>query len=239
MGTSLPAVPEASSVPAVPSNSDDPSLTDWFQSIPFPVVGRDNPATANSTRVLERGGPGALAGFGWPHGAPVTEDDTPLLERGEAAGMLRRNRTRLMWALALGTALAMLITGVLVAVFGVHPAPHAGKAAAGHPSAVRTLSPKASPSPPSTPPRPPPTTGTPVSRPGLRPVLRARWPRPGRRAARAPMNNAVFSLDGRGERGGRDTVPRRAAPPGTPAPVPACSASSTPTPASPTCPRRR
>ena len=128
------------------------SLTDWFQSFPLRVAGRDHPATFSTTRVLDRGGPGTLAEFGWPHSTPVSEDDTPLLERGEAAGRLRRNRTRLMWGLALGAAVAMLITGVLVAVFGSSTAPHAASAAAaGHPSAVRTLTPKASAPPPTSP----------------------------------------------------------------------------------------
>ncbi len=188
---SAPVAPEASSVPAVPSNGHDPSLTDWFQSIPFPVAGQDHPATANSTRVLERGGPGTLAEFGWPHGTPVTDDDTPLLERGEAAGILRRNRTRLMWGVALGAALAMLITGVLVAVFGSSTAPQAGPAAARHPSAVRTLSPKASASPPSTPSTVP-TTGTPVSDPASG-LSYASLAAPWQAGCPGSMNNAVFS----------------------------------------------
>jgi hypothetical protein len=188
---SAPVAPEASSVPAVPSDGHDPSLTDWFQSIPFPVVGRDHPATANSTRVLERGGPGALAEFGWPHGTPVTDDDTPLLERGEAAGILRRNRTRLMWGVALGAAVAMLVTGVLVAVFGSSTAPHAGPAAVRHPSAVRTLSPKASASPPSTPSTVP-TTGTPVSDPASG-LSYASLAAPWQAGCPGSMNNAVFS----------------------------------------------
>ena len=160
-----PSGPSVPFTPSVPANGGDPSLTDWFQSIPFPVAGRDHPATFSTTRVLDRGGPGTLAEFGWPHSTPVSEDDTPLLERGEAAGRLRRNRTRLMWGLALGAAVAMLITGVLVAVFGSSTAPHTvSAAAAGHPSAVRTLTPKASAPPPSTPSTVP-TTGTPVTDP--------------------------------------------------------------------------
>ncbi|MGA2828087.1 MAG: DUF2510 domain-containing protein [Streptosporangiaceae bacterium] len=163
-----PYVAAASPAPAAgppPSNGDDPSLTDWFQSIPYPVAGMDNPALANSTRVLERGGPGTLAEFGWPHGTPVTEDDTPLLERNDKTGPLLHNRTRLMWGLALGTAVAMLITGILAAVFGSSPAAKL-PAAAAHPSAVRTMAPKAS-AAPSAPPSAPPssvaTTGTPVT----------------------------------------------------------------------------
>ena len=173
-GLPVPSAPPGlpvPSVPAVPSNDGDPSLTDWFQSIPFPLGGRDDPARAHTTRVLERDGPvleregrGTLAEFGWPHGTPVTQDDTPLLERGNAAGILRRNRARLMWGLALGTAVAMLSTGVLVAVFGSTPAAHSKPAAASHPSAVRTLTPKALASPPSTPSTVP-TTGPPVTDP--------------------------------------------------------------------------
>ena len=114
-------------------------------------MGRDAVDGAHRSRTIQNdpragpGGPGTLAELGWPHSTPVSEDDTPLLGRGEAAGMLRRNRTRLMWGLALGAAVAMLITGVLVAVVGLGTAPHAASAAAaGHPSAGRMLTPKAS-----------------------------------------------------------------------------------------------
>ena len=158
----------------------------------------------NSTRVLERDGSGALSGFGWQHGAPVTEDDTPLLERGEAAGMLRRNRTRLMWGLALGTALAMLITGVLVAVFGSSPAPRTAPAAARHPSAASTLAPKATASPPATPPAVA-TTGTPVTdaASGLSyATLAAPW----QAGCPASMNNGAFTWTA-GESAVAGTVP--------------------------------
>ena len=57
--------------------------------------------------------------MGWRRSAPVTEDSLPLVDRTSYGGMLRRHRTRLMWTGALGTALAMLITGVLVGVFGL------------------------------------------------------------------------------------------------------------------------
>lgn len=181
------------------------SLTDWFQSIPLPVAGRDHPAAFSTTRVLDRGGRGTLAELGWPHSTPVSEDDTPLLERGDAAGRLRRNRTRLMWGLALGAALAMLITGVLVAVFGSSTAPHAASAAAaGHPSAVRTLTPKASAPPPSTPSAVP-TTGTPVTDPasGLSyPALSTPW----QPSCPAAMSNAAFTWTA-GESAVAGTVP--------------------------------
>ena len=68
------------SVPAVPSNDGDPSLTDWFQSIPFPVAGRDDPARAHTTRVLERDGP-VLEREG-----PVLEREGPVLERESGTG---------------------------------------------------------------------------------------------------------------------------------------------------------
>ena len=72
---------------------------------------------------------GALARLGWRRSAPVTEENLPLVERTQYGGMLRRNRSRLMWMVALGTAVAMLITGVLVArVRLVHgPALQAGR----------------------------------------------------------------------------------------------------------------
>ena len=181
------------------------SLTDWFQSIPFPVAGRDHPAAFSTTRVLDRGGPGTLAEFGWPHSTPVSEDDTPLLERGEAAGRLRRNRTRLMWGLALGAAVAMLITGVLVAVFGSSTAPHAAPAAAaGHPSAVRTLTPKASAPPPSTPSTVP-TTGTPVTDPASG-LSYATLSTPWQPSCPAAMSNAAFTWTA-GESAVAGTVP--------------------------------
>ncbi len=189
-----PLVPPVPASP-VPSGAADPSLTDWFQSIPLPVAGRDDapsrgtlgarddlagrddpgatpaggrelavsprPVRPGDTRVLEGDGTGALAGFGWQHGTPVRPDDTPLLERSEAAGMLRRNRTRLMWGLALGAAVAMLIIGVLVAVLGSGPAARK-TAAAARPSAIRTLAPKARASATPTPAADA-TTGTPVT----------------------------------------------------------------------------
>jgi hypothetical protein len=188
-----------------PANDGDPSLTDWFQSIPFPVAGRDHPAAVSTTRVLDRGGPGTLADFGWPHSTPVSEDDTPLLERGEAAGRLRRNRTRLMWGLALGAAVAVLITGVLVAVFGSSTAPHAASAAAaGHPSAVRTLTPKASAPPPSAPSTVP-TTGTPVTDPASG-LSYATLSTPWQPSCPAAMSNAAFSWTA-GESAVAGTVP--------------------------------
>ena len=208
--------------PAPPAPSGDPSLTDWFDSIPFPVVGRGemtvpDPATRpaglepqraaeNSTRVLERAASGALAGFGWEHSAPVTGADTPLLERGEPAGMLRRNRTRLMWGVALGAALAMLITGVLVAVFGSAPAPRTTPAAAGHPSAAGTPSPEATATPATTAgPAAAAATGTPVTdaASGLSYALLAA---PWTAGCPATMNNAVFTWTA-GESAVAGTVP--------------------------------
>ena len=168
-------------------------------------AGRDHPAAFSTTRVLDRGGPGTLAELGWPHSTPVSEDDTPLLERGEAAGRLRRNRTRLMWGLALGAAVAMLITGVLVAVFGSSTAPHtAPAAAASHPSAVRTLTPKASAPPPSTPSTVP-TTGTPVTDPASG-LSYATLSTPWQPSCPAAMSNAAFTWTA-GESAVAGTVP--------------------------------
>ena len=104
-----------------------------------------------------------LATTSWPPSptlasAPVT----PIWEPGGAATPApKRNRTRLMWALALGTAVAVLVTGGLVAILGspgAHPAP---AAAAQHPAAVGKVSP--SPSPSASAPSAAPTTGTPVT----------------------------------------------------------------------------
>jgi hypothetical protein len=218
----VPPVP--ASPPVVPSAAADPSLTDWFQSIPFPVASRDNapsrgtlaarddlagrddpwaapaggqelavsprPARPGDTRVLEGDGTGALAGFGWQHGTPVRPDDTPLLERSEAAGMLRRNRTRLMWGLALGTAVAMLIIGVLVAVLGSGPAARK-TAAAPRPSAIRTLAPKARASATPTPAADT-TTGTPVAD-AASGLSYATLASPWTAGCPATMNNGVFT----------------------------------------------
>jgi Protein of unknown function (DUF2510) len=203
-GTSAPFAPSVPLAPSVRANDGDPSLTDWFQSIPFPVAGRDHPATFSTTRVLDRGRPGTLAELGWPHGTPVSKDDTPLLERGEAAGRLRRNRTRLMWGLALGAAVAMLITGVLVAVFGSRTAPRAARAAAGHPSAVRTVTPKASAPPPSTPSTVP-TTGTPVTDPASG-LSYATLSTPWQPSCPAAMSNGAFTWTA-GESAVAGTVP--------------------------------
>ena len=231
-GTAQPAIGNgpaatASPAPVLPAPVAPESPVTWQGSArpDAPVgyghgYGRDQ----GQTRVLERDGSGALAGFGWQHGAPVTEDDTPLLERGEAAGMLRRNRTRLMWALALGTALAMLITGILVAVFGSSPAPRTTPAAAtGHPSADGTMAPKATavPSATSSAPTTPSavaTTGTPVTdaASGLSyATLAAPW----QAGCPASMNNGVFTWTA-GESAVAGTVPAAA---GTPWYGSACS----------------
>jgi hypothetical protein len=81
-----------------------------------------------------------------------------------------------MWALALGTAMAVLLVGGLVAILGSAGPRTTPAAAASHPSAVSKLSPSASPSASS--PAPPATTGTPVtdSATGLSyPTLAAPW----------------------------------------------------------------
>jgi hypothetical protein len=160
---------------------------------------------ANQTQVLDgtllpaaaasggRGsrGTGALAWLGWRRSAPVTEDSLPLVERTGYGAMLRRNRVRLMWVVALGTAVAMLITGVLVGVFGSGSDPHAGPAAAAtkHSAATRSAAPSASATDtPST----TATTGTPVSdaASGLSYALLAAPWQPG---CPGTLNNATFS----------------------------------------------
>jgi hypothetical protein len=133
------------------------------------------PAADNSTRVLERDAaprdhgrspwePDAgatLATTSWQRSgtlAPVPV--TPIWEPGGATPPPRRNRTRLMWGLALATAVAVLVTGGLVAILGssaAHPTP----AAVQHPAAVGKLSP--SPSPSASAPSAAATTGTPVT----------------------------------------------------------------------------
>jgi hypothetical protein len=130
----------------------------------------------------------------------------PILERGNAAGMLRRNRTRLMWGIALGTAVAMLITGILVAVLGSASAAHTPPVAAatGHPSAVGTLKPSASASPSSAPSATA-TTGTPVTdtTSGL---SYAMFSAPWASGCPSPMSNATFTWTG-GESAVAGTVP--------------------------------
>ena len=157
----------------------------------------------NSTQVLDgalpeaalaegRGsrGTGALARLGWRRSAPVTEDSLPLVERSHYGPVLRRNRGRLMWIVALGAAMAMLITGVLVGVLGSSPAGHTSPAAAAtHHSAPAH---RATPTPASTAPSTTATTGTPVSdtASGLSYALLAAPWQPG---CPGTLNNAVFS----------------------------------------------
>src|ERR1700761_3681142 len=137
----------------------------------------------NSTQVLDgalpeaalaegRGsrGTGALARLGWRRSAPVTEDSLPLVERSHYGPVLRRNRGRLMWIVALGAAVAMLITGVLVGVLGSSSGGHASPAAAAT-------------HPPAPPPRATPT-------PGLSSALLAAPCQPG---CPGTLNNPVFS----------------------------------------------
>jgi hypothetical protein len=146
------------------------------------------PAGATSGSPGPRGS-GALARLGWRRSAPVTEDSLPLVERTHYGPALRRNRGRLMWIVALGAAVAMLITGVLVGVLGSSSAGHASPAAAAthHPASHR-----ATPAPASTAPSTTATTGTPVSdtTSGLSyALLSAPW-QPG---CPGTLNNAVFA----------------------------------------------
>src|SRR6201996_4419504 len=139
---------------------DEKSLTEWFDSVPTREPGTAVALTSqgrhaarpgeNSTQILDGAltppapasslavrGTGALARLGWRRSAPVTEDSLPLVERAGYGGLLRRNKVKLMWVVALGTALAMLITGVLVGVFGSSASPRTTPAAAAtrHPGA--------------------------------------------------------------------------------------------------------
>jgi hypothetical protein len=201
-----PALPDVGDFAAAPVD-DGVSLTEWFDSIPDQqpgtAVALSGPGGENSTRVLNgtpvlataasRGarGPGALARLGWRRSAPVTEDSLPLVERTSYGGVLRRHRVRLMWIVALGTAVAMLITGVLVGVFGSSTAPRTSPAAASsrHPAATH----RATPAPSATgAPSTAATTGTPVSdaASGLSYALLAAPWQPG---CPATMNNAVFT----------------------------------------------
>jgi Protein of unknown function (DUF2510) len=176
---------------------------------PAPFVAASSRAAArgrhaeNSTQVLDgalpaagssvaRGpnGTGALARLGWRRSAPVTEDSLPLVERTHYGPALRRNRGRLMWIVALGAAVAMLITGVLVGVLGSSSGGHASPAAAAthHPAPTH----RATPTPASTAPSTTATTGTPVAdaASGLSYALLAAPWQPG---CPGTLNNAVFS----------------------------------------------
>jgi Protein of unknown function (DUF2510) len=214
-----PALPDVRDFAAAPAD-DEVSLTEWFDSIPDQqAVASPGRGGENSTQVLdgtllpavapatpaERGArnTGALARLGWRRSAPVTEENLPLVERTQYGGMLRRNRSRLMWMVALGTAVAMLITGVLVGVFGSSTAPHSKPAAATrHPAATHsaTPSPSATNAPSTTA-----TTGTPVAdtASGLSYALLAAPWQPG---CPGGLNNAVFAWSA-GENAVAGTVP--------------------------------
>ncbi|HEY0718901.1 MAG TPA: DUF2510 domain-containing protein [Streptosporangiaceae bacterium] len=213
--------------PASGAAEDEVSLTQWFDSIPAhqapgtTVASRPGTPVArpgqNITQVLDgtppaaalaspghaARGPGALARLGWRRSAPVREDSLPLVERAGYGGMLRRNRVRLMWVVALGAALAMLITGVLVGVFGSSPAPLPTPAAA---ATRRPATHRAAPSPSATGiPSTTATTGTPVSdaTSGLSyALLGAPW-QPG---CPGTMNASVFTWSA-GENAVAGTVP--------------------------------
>jgi hypothetical protein len=216
--TALPDVRDFAAAPA----DDEVSLTEWFDSIPDQQAvavpgpgGLSGRGGENSTQVLDgtllpaaaaaRGArnTGALARLGWRRSAPVTEENLPLVERTQYGGMLRRNRSRLMWMVALGTAVAMLITGVLVGVFGSSTAPHSKPAAATrHPAATHsaTPSPSATNVPSTTA-----TTGTPVAdtASGLSYALLAAPWQPG---CPGSLNSAVFAWSA-GENAVAGTVP--------------------------------
>jgi hypothetical protein len=220
-----PVLPDVRDFAAAPAD-DEVSLTEWFDSIPEQQAvalsgpgGVSGPGGQNSTQVLDgtllpaaaettpagRGArnTGALARLGWRRSALVTEENLALVERTQYGGMLRRNRSRLMWTVALGTAVAMLITGVLVAVFGSSTAPHSKPAAATrHPAATHSAapSPSATNAPSTTA-----TTGTPVAdtASGLSYALLAAPWQPG---CPGSLNSAVFAWSA-GENAVAGTVP--------------------------------
>jgi Protein of unknown function (DUF2510) len=198
-----PVLPDVRDFAAAPAD-DEKSLTEWFASIPDQqAVALSGRGGEHSTQVLDGTLPaaaapagrgarntGALARLGWRRSALVTEENLPLVERTQYGGMLRRNRGRLMWMVALGTAVAMLITGVLVGVFGSSTAARSKPAAAtGHPAATHraTPSPSATNAPSTTA-----TTGTPVAdtASGLSYALLAAPWQPG---CPGSLNNAVFA----------------------------------------------
>jgi hypothetical protein len=221
-----PVLPDVRDFAAAPAD-DEVSLTEWFASIPDQQAvavsgpgGGSGPGGQNSTQVLDgtllpaaasaatpagRGtrNTGALARLGWRRSALVTEENLPLVERTQYGGMLRRNRSRLMWTVALGAAVAMLITGVLVAVFGSSTAPRSKPAAATqHPAATHS----AAPSPSATGvPSTTATTGTPVAdtASGLSYALLAAPWQPG---CPGSLNSAVFAWSA-GENAVAGTVP--------------------------------
>ena len=199
---SAPALADVSDFAAAPDD-DGKSLTEWLEDTPtqkpgtaVALAGSPGPGrhAGNSTQVLTGGrgasGTGALARLGWRRSAPVTEDSLPLVERTHYGPALRRNRGRLMWIVALGAAVAMLITGVLVAVLGSSPAGHASPAAAAthHPAPTH----RATPTPASTAPSTTATTGTPVAdaASGLSYALLAAPWQPG---CPGTLSNAVFA----------------------------------------------
>jgi Protein of unknown function (DUF2510) len=219
-----PVLPDVRDFAAAPAD-DEVSLTEWFDSIPDQqAVALSGPGGVSgrggehSTQVLDgtllpaaaatpagRGArnTGALARLGWRRSALVTEENLPLVERTHYGSMLRRNRSRLMWMVALGTAVAMLITGVLVGVFGSSTAPHSKPAAATrHPAATHSAapSPSATNAPSTTA-----TTGTPVAdtASGLSYALLAAPWQPG---CPGSLNSAVFAWSA-GENAVAGTVP--------------------------------
>jgi hypothetical protein len=119
----------------------------------------------SSARMLHfEEGPGGGSGPApWERGSAPAGPAAPGGPRWTLGGtsLSRVNRTRLMWALALGAAVAVLLVGGLVAILGSAGPPMTPAAATAHPSAASTMSP--SPSPSATSPAPPATTGTPVT----------------------------------------------------------------------------
>jgi hypothetical protein len=123
--------------------------------------------------------------------------DVPILERNGVLPWANRNRRRLMWALALGTAVAVLIVVGLVVLLGSGaPARTTAGTATRHPSAASKISP--SPSAPASAtgvPSTTPTTGTPVTD-GSSGLSYAMLSTPWQAGCPAPLNNATFTWSG-------------------------------------------
>src|SRR6202161_2800981 len=126
-----PVLPDVRDFAAAPADAEV-SLTEWFDSIPDQQAvalsepgGPSGRGGENSTQVLDgtlmpaaatpatpagRGArnTGALARLGWRRSALVTEENLPLIERTQYGGMLRRNRGRVMWMVAVGLGLGAL-----------------------------------------------------------------------------------------------------------------------------------
>ncbi len=166
---------------------------------PVPADGRPlAPAGENSTRMLERSGSYA-PGAPYVPGGPYVPDrpygaDVPVLERNGVLPWANRNRVRLMWALGLGTAVAVLAVAGLVALLGSATAHTTAGPATQAPKAASKVSPSPSASA-SAPPSSTPTTGTPVTD-GSSGLSYAMLGTPWQAGCPAQLNNSTFTWSG-------------------------------------------